>query len=227
MKQRIRYLKFILRVFALALAIYSLITMSYTLKRFIDTRDHKVIIRNSAGHVLIRGPWFKETKIWPTVLLATTSVLSLLLNLVVLIAYFRSVRTANTTSAYFTYISFSITATHVGMWIPTAAAYRIGKTGKDLWGWSCSEKAQQIQFAFKGVIDFKKACNVQTSAWGSSLAEAIFLIFTLLLWWWEYRRLKHQRDMQTHFTNEYQLKESRWTRMVPTGHKKSMTDTVA
>ena len=219
MKQRIRYFKFFLRVFTLALAIYSLVTMAYTLKRFIATRNYKVIIRNSAGHVLVRGPWFKETKLWPTLLLATTSSLSLLLNLVVVIAYLKSVRTANTTSTYFTYVSYIISAVHVGMWIPTAAAYRIGKTGEDLWGWSCSEKAAQIQPAFKGIVDFERACNVQTSAWGSSLAEAFLMIFTALLWWWEYRRLKHQRDMQTHFTEDFQMTENKWSKMVPTGHK--------
>jgi hypothetical protein len=43
-----------------------------------------------------------------------TSVITFLLNAIVVITYFKSVETANTTAVYFTYISYIITATHVG-----------------------------------------------------------------------------------------------------------------
>lgn len=212
-------MKFAVRVCTLIMATYSLVTMALQLKEFIDTQGHRVIIRNSAGNVVERGPWFKESKLWPTVLLAMTSIISLCLSFVIVVAYFRSVGTANSSAAYFTYVSYIITATHVGMWIPTAAAYRAGKDGKDLWGWSCSEEAKQIQFAFHGVVNFERSCNVQSSAWASSMIEAILTILTVLLYWWEYRRLKHKREMQTHFSEQVDLKESRWTKLIPTGHK--------
>ena len=219
MKRQIRRMKFFLRVFTLALAIYSLVAMTYTLKHFFDTHDHKVVVRNisAGGQPVIRGPWFKESKTWPTILLMVTSAISLLLNVVVVVAYFKSVETANTAAANFAYISYIIAATHVGMWIPTAVAYRAGKNGEDLWGWSCSIKAEQIQIAFLGVVDFKRACHIQTAAWASAMAEALVVILTFLLLWWEYRRLKHRRDLQTY--HSIRLKETRWSKMVPTGHE--------
>ena len=212
-------MKFFLRVFTLALAIYTLVTMAYTLKHFFDTRDHKVVIRNisTGGEPVIRGPWFKESKTWPTVLLMVTSAVSLLLNVVVVVAYFKSVETANTAAANFMYISYIIAAIHVGMWIPTAAAYRAGKNGEDLWGWSCSNKAEQIQTAFQGVVDFKRACHIQTAAWAAAMAEALLVILTLLLRWWEYRRLKHRRDLQPY--HSIGPKETRWGKIIPTGYE--------
>ena len=220
MKRRIRRLKFFLRIFSLALAIYALITMVYTLKHFFNTRDHKVVVRNisAGGEPVTRGPWFKESRTWPTVLLMATSGITLLLNVIIVVAYIKSVETANTTAAYFTYVSYVITAIHVGMWIPTAAAYRAGKNGEDLWGWSCSPKAAQIQAAFLGVVDFKRSCHLQTSAWASSVAEALLLIMMFVLWWWEYRRLKHKRDLQSH--HSIALNETRWSKLIPTGHKR-------
>ena len=50
---------------------------------------------------------------------------------------------------------------HIAVWIATAVAYRLGKTGNDLWGWTCSDKADQIQDQFQAVIDFNNFCNVQ------------------------------------------------------------------
>lgn len=219
MKQQIRQMKFFVRMFTLALAIYSLVTMVYTLKQFLETRDHKVVLTNisAGGKPVVRGPWFKESKTWPTVLLMATSAITLLLNLLVMVAYFKSVGTANTTALYFTYVSYIMGATHLAMWIPTAAAYRAGRTGKDLWGWSCSAKAAQTQAAFLGVVDFQRTCHIQTAAWASSVAQALLMMLTFVLWWWEYRRLKHKRDLQTH--HSIAVKETRWSKMIPTGHR--------
>jgi hypothetical protein len=141
-----------------------------------------VVVRNisAGGERVAPDPWFKESKTWQTILLMSTSAVTLLLNLVVVVAYFKSVGTANTTAAYFTYVSYIIAATHVGMWIPTAAAYKAGKNGEDLWGWSCSIKAEQSQVAFLGVVDFKHACNLQTAAWSSSVAEALLMVLAFV-----------------------------------------------
>ena len=97
-------MKIFLRVFTLALATYSLITTVYTPQHFFDKHDHKVVVRNisAGGETVVRGPWFKESKTWPTILLIVTSAISLLLNVVVVVTYFQSVETTNTTAANFT-----------------------------------------------------------------------------------------------------------------------------
>ena len=51
---------------------------------------------------------------------------------------------------------------HLAVWIATAVAYRVGKTGKDLWGWSCSTAAQDIQKTFPEV-NFDFLCSFQVS----------------------------------------------------------------
>ena len=218
MKHRIRYLKFSFRLFSLAAAIYSLVSMALTLSRFYATVNLRAIIRDSSGKVVTRGPWALQSKEWPTILLLSTAAVSLFLNVIVVAAYVISVRTANKTQEYFQYVTWVMAATHVGIWAPTAIAYRAGKDGNDLWGWSCSEKAKQIQPAFQSV-DFNYYCNVQSAASASSFLEAGLVILSLLLWMWEYKRLKHQREMGTKFSDHYQLRESRWTKMIPTGHK--------
>ena len=44
----------------------------------------------------------------------------------------------------------------------TAAAYRKGKDGTDLWGWSCTHEARVVlQPFFKDVVDFGVLCRIQ------------------------------------------------------------------
>ena len=54
-------------------------------------------------------------------------------------------------------------AGHVAIWIGVSSAYRIGKDGNDLWGWTCSPKAQKIQGEFRDVINFERFCSIQVS----------------------------------------------------------------
>jgi hypothetical protein len=35
----------------------------------------------------------------------------------------------------------------------------MGKNGHDLWGWACSDTADEIQQNFEGVVDFDMVCN--------------------------------------------------------------------
>jgi hypothetical protein len=90
------------------------------------------------------------------------------------------VETENTTAANFAYLSYIIAATRVGMWIPTAAAYRVGKNGEDPRGWSCSIKAEQVRIAFLEAVDFKRACHIQRAAWASVVTEALLVTLTFL-----------------------------------------------
>ena len=52
---------------------------------------------------------------------------------------------------------------HLIVWIGTTAAYRVGRTGNDLWGWTCSDKADSIQEEFAAVVDFSRFCDIQVS----------------------------------------------------------------
>jgi hypothetical protein len=100
-------------------------------------------------------------------MLFTVSVISLILNLLIMASYFFSVKFANifsTTSTVFSSVTF---LGHIVLWAVVAGLYRYGKDthGKsnDLWGWTCSNGAAEIQEQFKDVVDFHHFCGIQVS----------------------------------------------------------------
>ncbi|ERF71360.1 hypothetical protein EPUS_03515 [Endocarpon pusillum Z07020] len=178
MKHRIRLLKFILRLATLLLALYMIATMSLTFRKYFNTRH---IIIDVPGPTGPRGPWAGQTKTWPTTVLLVTSTLSFIISAVVMASYVRGVHAANAAHEYGSYLGFGIFAAHVGMWIAVAVAYRTGKDGNDLWGWTCDERAMNIQKAFERVINFKRYCDIQTSSWITSVAQAVLMVFGIQL----------------------------------------------
>lgn len=103
------------------------------------------------------------------------------------------------------------------MWIAVAIAYRAGKDGDDLWGWACDERAMRIQKPFERVVNFKRYCDVQTSSWITSLAQAALMVLYVGVYGWGYARLRGQREMGRRFTDDlYEHREGRWSRLVPT-----------
>ncbi len=53
---------------------------------------------------------------------------------------------------------------HVLVWAVVMVLYRVFKTEKDLWGWSCSQKAEGIQGLYEGVVSFNSLCTLQASS---------------------------------------------------------------
>jgi len=60
-----------------------------------------------------------------------------------------------------TYIGYAI---FVVKWVVVLVLYRIGKTSKDLWGWSCDDRAKRIQQYYVDDLDFDKLCVEQVNA---------------------------------------------------------------
>ncbi len=56
---------------------------------------------------------------------------------------------------------------HIVGWIIVSVIYRYEKSlhgnENDLWGWTCSTKADDIQAAFHGVVSFDALCRVQVT----------------------------------------------------------------
>ncbi|MCJ1390632.1 hypothetical protein MMC18_003493 [Xylographa bjoerkii] len=188
LKRQIRIWKLVARIFTFLLAIYPLYSQATTLQKFLGTRD---IIING------RNAWAKETTIWPTILLLSTSGATVLVSLLILASYLLSVKHANKTDKTVGTAGFVIEmGAHIAVWIATAVAYRLGKTGNDLWGWTCSDKADQIQDQFQAVVDFNNFCNVQSYAWILSIAQAVALIVTGAVYYLAWRRMKHKENME-------------------------------
>jgi hypothetical protein len=184
-------------------------TMSLTFHKFFTTRHHLIDVPTPSG-VISRGPWAKNTKTWPTTILLVTSAVSFCISAVVMAAYLRGVRSANAAHEYGSYLGAAVFATHVGMWIAVAAAYRAGKDGNDLWGWTCDDRALKIQKPFADVINFRRYCNIQT----------VLMVLYVLVYGWGWHRLRQQRRMAGRFGGEvYEHTEGRWSRFVPGGRK--------
>ena len=77
----------------------------------------------------------------------------------ILIAYLISIKKANTISSVQSVTGLVIEVAHIIIWIVIAILYRVGKTGKDLWGWACSPLAEKIQPNFNNVVHFNAVCD--------------------------------------------------------------------
>jgi hypothetical protein len=120
-----------------------------------------------------RGPWAKQTSLWPSILLLSTSATTAIVGLLVLASYARSIRTANNLAMLNASV---IIITEVGAfitWIVVAILYRTGKNGKDLWGWACSPLALNIQPNFEGVLNFDGLCKRGVSLERNSTAWVV------------------------------------------------------
>lgn len=77
----------------------------------------------------------------------------------IVIAYLISLKKANAISSVQSVASVIIELAHIIIWIVAAVLYRVGKTGKDLWGWACSPLAKNIQPSFNNVVHFNQVCT--------------------------------------------------------------------
>lgn len=108
-----------------------------------------------------RGPWPKETKLWPAIMLLAGSAFTLILSVFILFAYCCCFKMTQR-SWKFTLAKYAL---HITSWAVISFLYRYerGLHGKnnDLWGWACAKEATALQPAFDAVLDFKGLCDIQ------------------------------------------------------------------
>ena len=150
LKKRIRVMRVMHRVCLTALAISATALEGQMLYTFLRTKD---VQRGG------RGPWAKQTSLWPSILLLSTSATTALVGLLVLAAYARSIHLANNLAMINALIIINVEVIGFITWLVVAILYRTGKNGKDLWGWACSPIALSIQPNFAGVLSFDKLCQ--------------------------------------------------------------------
>ena len=164
LKFRIRILKFGLRFLNFLFAVYTLTTMCVTLSVYLRTNKIRRTLYLPPTPIT-RGPWHADSKSWSTYVLLVTSIVSCLFTSIVVLLYLHSVKAANKANLWYSQMVYALFAAHVAVWIGTAVAYRTGKDGTDLWGWSCTSDAQKVlQLFFRDVVDFKLLCTIQVCA---------------------------------------------------------------
>ena len=164
MKYRIRLLKIVSRILAVILSAVTLTPLALTLAKYYQTKDNTYDTGNGE-----RVPTFPadSTTVYTYVYFGI-SIASLLLNLLVLIAYCWGVKKANTVATIATWWAVAIMISHVAIWAAAVAYYRYGKhkvdgKWKDLWGWTCGGTANELQ-KFITNINFSTYCKIQVSS---------------------------------------------------------------
>lgn len=161
-----RYLKIVAFISNLISALLSFgmsTSMIYMTIVYLGTKDQT---KQGKGGVALT-PWAPDTKTWPTYMLLAASILTFLGAAFSLLRACCSSRTK-------TMFSFLYYITHVGIWAGIAVAYRLGKTGKDLWGWSCDMKPDgPRQTLFKDDLNFKVMCDLQVRVLGAEQGKRL------------------------------------------------------
>lgn len=166
LKSRIRRLRVVSRVIALLISIGVLIPLLMTLIKFEQTKDvHQTVIVN--GESIIRTAWAKDSRTWPTYVYFGVAAISTLLNAGTILSYCCSVEKANVGSYVASTFSWIVLVGNLAVWAAAAAVYKkekektVGGKNTDLWGWTCSGPARQIQKEFAQQVDFNKYCVIQ------------------------------------------------------------------
>lgn len=149
-----RYLKIVTTfslVISTLLTLFMESSMIYVLYNLLRTRH------TPASDYSRSSPWANHTVIWPTYMLLASSTSTFLLCFAMLIAVCCRSKQKSTFSMLYN-------VSHVVVWAVVMVLYRVNKTEKDLWGWSCSKKADGIQGLYEGVVSFNSLCQLQVSS---------------------------------------------------------------
>lgn len=161
-KKRIRILRVVSRVLTFLLSAATMCALAMVLYKYLQTRNEYFMVDGEE-----RTAWADGTIAWYTYLYFGISTLSFILDTAILIGYCRSVKTANTAATVAGFWAGLLLVSHIAVWIASLAIYRYGREPvdgkfKDLWGWTCSSSASEIQSEITN-IDFEKYCHVQVS----------------------------------------------------------------
>jgi hypothetical protein len=110
-------------------------------------------------------PWAENTKIWPQVVILSIACVSLVMSIVVMIAYLRGGHNrAEKVAAYYTVFAVGFFVFSIVMWGIGAAVLNQSKANnnnKDMWGWSCVDNKRR--HLFEDDISYALVCRLQVS----------------------------------------------------------------
>ena len=178
-KYRIRILRIVSRVLAVIISGATVAPLAATLVKYFQTMNQIITVNGQQ-----RTAWASGTVAWYTYLFFGVSTVSFVLNSAILISYCWSVKKANKASTFSSVWSGILIVSHILVWAVSVAIYRYGKIPQngrstDLWGWTCSSAANEIQSQVK-VINYAEYCKMQVSNNGLEKKHnhaAIFLLF--------------------------------------------------
>jgi hypothetical protein len=149
------------------------VPLAMTTEKYFATRNifHAAPDPNNPGVTLQRTAWAHDSKVWPTYMYLAVATISVLLNASAVVAYMRSVRAANAAAKVQKWFNIATIAFNVIIWTVSVAIYRYEKdlrgVPNDLWGWTCSPQAQELQKIFDKEVQFNTYCTVQVNSFHS------------------------------------------------------------
>lgn len=144
---------YILGLFSISITLAMEAIMVYVLYKYYTTKDI-----TSPGRP---SPWAADTQLWPAFVLLIGSFTTFILDLGGMIAACcHKSKRAQKLEEGLGYIGYAL---HVVKWIAVATLYLVGKTSKDLWGWSCDVRAAKIQEFYVTELNFQQLCMEQVS----------------------------------------------------------------
>lgn len=196
-KVRVRIAKIFLRGinFACSLIIVSMIATAFSIFR-------------ATQHLPKRNglpAWAENTKIWPQVLLLTIGAISLLISVIVMVAYCRhGHHRAEKVAAYYTVFAVGFFVFSIIMWAVGAAVFNQSKAqnnNKDMWGWSCVDNKRR--HLFEDDVSYALVCRLQNWALVCCIIEVVVEVLVITIYgivfyrFWSKRKLRKsmaQRD---------------------------------
>ena len=149
---QMKRLRLFSRFLSACLNVFMFSAMVFTITIFISTRHTQV-----DG----RGLWPANPETWPTYLLLSGAIVTLLVSISVLIFYCMRYEQAVR--------SWKVVMVMVGcevlVWVIITTLYRVEKKRGDLWGWSCLQIARDLEHDLTGHknANFHTLCKIQVS----------------------------------------------------------------
>ena len=162
-KKQIRILRIISRTLTFILSAATMGAIALVLVKFFQTRNQYMVVDGES-----RTAWADGTMAWYTYLYFGVSTVSFILDTAILISYCRGIKSANKAASVAGFWSGLLLVAHIIVWIISVAIYRYGREPvdgkfKDLWGWTCSSAASDIQSQITN-INFDKYCKIQVGS---------------------------------------------------------------
>lgn len=147
-KKRVKQLRMLSRAISTILNAAMFAFMAFVIATFIATRHDEALGRNI---------WPKVTKTWPTYMLLASSLVTFLMSVVVLCFYCLCFKRASE-SWKLVVLNYGV---HIGVWLVVTTLYRTEKVTNDLWGWSCTQIATDLQQKGHSRVNFQDLCKIQ------------------------------------------------------------------
>ncbi|KAK3045213.1 hypothetical protein LTS18_014312, partial [Coniosporium uncinatum] len=210
LKSRICLLKLLSRLLAACLSLATLIPLSFTLYKYLSTRNLVRDVTTVVGETpldqqselltTMRTSWPTDPLLWPTYTYFGVAAFSTLANVLVFIYYGWNIGFANTVRTVNSVFSHAVYILNILLWSAGVVLYRLQReavisgmnanggndaAARDLWSYTCSADARALQRANAfPEIDYADYCRSQGYGWYTGLAQAgsSLVLFVVYLW---------------------------------------------